>query len=257
MKPLPRTLHGRDDPFAPTRWSIVLAASRTEQDPRQTAAALAELCQAYWAPLYTFVRSRGQSPHDAQDLTQSFFAHLIEHRIYERSDPSKGKFRSFLLAAMKNFLANARVREQAGKRGGGQAPLPLHEETLREAERFYQARSAAPEPEDEANRSYERSWAQALVDAAMQRVALAHASEGRQRLFAALRPFLSGNAENLPSHEQVAATLGMPASTVRSHVTRLRAAFREALHTEVRRTVDSEAEVKEELVALRRVLTGG
>ncbi len=257
VKPLSSTLHGRTDPFAPTHWSVVRAASQANQDPEQAAAALAELCQIYWAPLYVFVRRRGQSPHDAEDLTQGFFAHLIEHRIYERLDPVEGKFRSFLLAAMKNFLANARAREQAEKRGGGQAPLPLHEETVQEAECFYQAQPAIPATEGGADHSFERSWAQALVDTAMKQVSVAYASEGKHRLFTALRPFLSGNTESLPSYEQVAASLGRPVSTVRTQVTRLRAAFREALRVEVRRTVNSEAEVREELAALRRVLTGG
>src|SRR4051812_8890459 len=108
--PLPGTIHGESDPFAPTQWSVVLAAGRSQANPEVAQAALAQLCHTYWAPLYTFVRSRGQSPHDAQDLTQSFFAYLIERKIYTRADRLKGKFRSFLLASLKNFLSDSRDR---------------------------------------------------------------------------------------------------------------------------------------------------
>ena len=110
--PLPGTIHGESDPFAPTQWSVILAAGRSEANPELARSALGQLCQTYWAPLYTFVRSRGSSPHDAQDITQSFFAYLIEHKIYARADRQKGKFRSFLLASLKNFMAHERDREQ-------------------------------------------------------------------------------------------------------------------------------------------------
>jgi DNA-directed RNA polymerase specialized sigma24 family protein len=117
VKPLPGTIHGQSDPFAPTHWSVILAAGRSESEPELARAALAQLCQIYWTPLYTFVRSRGYAMHDAQDLTQSFFAYLIEHKIYARVDREKGKFRSFLLASLKNFLGHAYDREQTLKRG--------------------------------------------------------------------------------------------------------------------------------------------
>lgn len=223
--------------------------------PREAEAALAELCRVYWAPLYTFVRRRGHDPHDAQDLTQGFFAHLIEHRIYERTQPDHGKFRSFLLAAMKNFLAHARERKQALKRGGSEAPLPLLEPVAREAESYYQSQHSSARPGASADLSFERSWAQAVVDAAMARVSQVYQAEGRQTLFDFLRPFIAGDAETLPAYDRIAAALGMPASTVRSHVTRLRTRYRGALHEEVRRTVDAQSAVKEELSTLLRVLT--
>ena len=136
-------MYGKADPFEPTHWSVVLTAARGDEDPREAQAAVATLCQVYWSPLYTFLRSRGYEPHDAQDLTQSFFAHLLEHRIYERTDPNKGKFRSFLLAAMKNFIAHARERDLAQKRGGGSVHLPLLETQVREAENTYQSQHPA------------------------------------------------------------------------------------------------------------------
>src|SRR5206468_927921 len=116
------------DLFPSTHWSVIVAAGRTQAEPEIAQAALAELCQTYWAPLYSFVRSRGYAVEDAQDLAQSFFAYLIEHKIYARADRQKGRFRSFLLASLKNFLADASDRERTLKRGGGQSFLPLHEE---------------------------------------------------------------------------------------------------------------------------------
>src|SRR6202047_1608340 len=116
MKTLAETIHGQNDPFAPTHWSVIIAAGRSEADPELAQAALAQLCQTYWAPLYSFVRTRGYAVHDAQDLTQSFFVYLIEHKIYARADQQKGTFRSFLLASLKNFLADAYDREQKLKR---------------------------------------------------------------------------------------------------------------------------------------------
>lgn len=143
MKILPGTVYGQTDPFANTQWSVIVAAGKTQADPETAGAALAQLCQTYWAPLYTYVRSHGWSAHDAQDLTQSFFAYLIERKIYARTDREKGKFRSFLLASLKHFLSHAREREQALKRGGGQEFLPLDEGRAEEAESLFQTHISA------------------------------------------------------------------------------------------------------------------
>ena len=110
MQSLPATVRGQSEPFAPTQWSVVLAAGESQSQPEAARTALAQLCETYWPPLYTFVRSRGYAVHDAQDLTQSFFAYLIEHKLYARVDRQKGKFRSFLLASLKNLLADAHDR---------------------------------------------------------------------------------------------------------------------------------------------------
>ncbi len=256
MKPLPGTIHGQSDPFAPTHWSVILAAGRSEADPEVARAALAQLCHTYWAPLYTFVRSRGHAVHDAQDLTQSFFVYLIEHKIYARADREKGKFRSFLLASLKNFLADASDRERTLKRGGARDFLPLKEQQAEGAESLFQThvdfRDAIGEDE-----IFERSWAEALVAAGLERLSEAYKAEGKEKLFEELKIYLTGGADPLPAYEQLAARLGVLASTLRSHVTRLRARYREALRAEVRRTVDAEAEVDEELRELLRVLTGG
>jgi RNA polymerase sigma-70 factor (ECF subfamily) len=250
--PLPGTIHGKSDPFAPTHWSVVLAAGRSLANPELAQAALGQLCQTYWAPLYTFVRSRGSSPHEAQDFTQGFFAYLIEHKIYSRADRQKGKFRSFLLASLKNFLADAYDREQALKRGGACDFLPLNPGQAEGAELLFQTHF----PLDE-DRFYERSWAEALVAGGLERVAENYKTEGKEKLFEELKIFLTGSADPLPSYTDLATRLGTLASTLRSHVTRLRAQYREALRAEVRRTVATESEVDGELRELLRVLTGG
>jgi RNA polymerase sigma factor (sigma-70 family) len=252
-----RTLAGngrrQSDLFPSTHWSVVLAAGRSRAEPQLAQAALAELCQTYWAPLYSFVRSRGYTVHDAQDLTQSFFAYLIEHKIYARVDRQKGSFRSFLLASLKNFLADASDRERTLKRGGRQSFLPLHEEQIKEAESLFQNHRTASTEE----LIFDRSWAEALVAAGLERLSADYKGQAREKLFNELRIFLASGADPPPAYADLAGRLGMTESTLRSHVTRLRARYREVLRAEVRRTVDTEAEVDEELRALLHVLTGG
>jgi RNA polymerase sigma factor (sigma-70 family) len=243
----------RSDLFPSTRWSVVLAAGRSQTEPEISQAALAELCQTYWAPLYSFVRSRGYTVHDAQDLTQSFFAYLLEHKIYTRVDRQKGKFRSFLLASLKNFLAHAADRARTLKRGGGQDLLPLHEEQVKEAESLFQAHHTASSED----RLFDRSWAEALLAAGLERLSADYKGESKEKLFNELRIFVAGGAEPPPTYAELTDRLGIAESTLRSHVTRLRARYLEALRAEVRRTVHTETQVDEELRELIHVLTEG
>lgn len=256
MQNSPETVFGRADPFAVTHWSVIVAAGNTQADPEAASAALAQLCQTYWPPLYTYVRGRGYSVHDAQDLTQGFFAYLIEHKIHTRADRQMGKFRSFLLASLKHFLSHAREREQALKRGGGREFLPLDEGRAQEAESLFQTHTGFGPialPED---RLFEKTWAETLVETALGRLASAYKAEGKENLFDQLQNFLATGAEPLPSYSELAARLAATESTIRSHVTRLRTRYREMLRAEVRRTVDTESEVDEELRELLRVLIG-
>lgn len=243
--------HAQSDFFPSTHWTAVIAAGRSQTEPEIAEAALAELCQTYWAPLYSFVRSRRYTVHDAQDLTQSFFAYLLEHKIYARVERQKGKFRSFLLASLKNFLTHAADRERALKRGGAQDFLPLHEEQVEEAESLFQTHGAMSS-EDQI---FDRSWAEALVAAGLERLSADYKDESKEKLFNELRIFLTSGAEPLPSYAELATRLGMTESTLRTNVTRLRARYRRVLRAEVRRTVDTEAEVDEELHELLHVLT--
>ena len=256
MKTLAETVHGQSGTFAPTHWSVILAAGRSEADPEVGRAALAQLCETYWAPLYSFVRSRGYAVHDAQDLTQSFFAYLIEHKIYARADRQEGKFRSFLLASLKNFLADAYDREQTLKRGGARDFLPLREEQAEEAESLFQTHFSTGESNGE-DRLFERSWAEALIASSLERLSADYKTEGKEKLFKELKVFLTGGADPLPHYADLAKRLGTLESTLRSHITRLRARYREALRAEVRRTVETETEVDGELRELLRVLTTG
>ena len=243
--------HGQSDLFPSTHWSVVLAAGRSQAEPEISQAALAELCQTYWAPLYSFVRSRGYTVHDAQDLTQSFFAYLLEHKIYARVDRRKGKFRSFLLASVKNFLTHEADRARTLKRGGGQDCLPLHEDQAKEAESLFQAHSTASNED----RLFDRSWAEALLAAGLTRLSADYKGESKEKLFNELRIFVAGGADRLPTYAELKDRLGIAESTLRSHVTRLRARYREALRAEVRRTVGTETQVDEELQKLLHVLT--
>jgi RNA polymerase sigma factor (sigma-70 family) len=242
---------GHSDVFPSTHWSVVLAAGRSEAEPEMAGAALAELCQVYWAPLYSFVRRRGHTMHDAQDLTQSFFAYLLEHKVYARADRRRGRFRSFLLASLKNFLADAADRERTLKRGGAQIFLPLHEEQAQEAESLFQTHSRISNED----RLFDRSWAESLVAAALERLSADYKREAKEHLFNELRIFIAGGAEPPPTYAELTDRLEITESTLRSHVTRLRARYREALRAEVRRTVDSEKQVDQELRELLHVLT--
>jgi DNA-directed RNA polymerase specialized sigma24 family protein len=252
VKALAPSRYVGSDFFPETHWSAVVAAAESQIDPQIAQAALAELCQTYWAPLYGFVRSRGYTVEDAQDLTQSFFAYLIEHKIYACADRQKGRFRSFLLASLKNFLADASDRDRTLKRGGGQNFLPLHEEQARAAESLFQTHSSA----SSGDWIFDRAWAEALVAAGLERLSADYKGESKEKLFNELRIFLTSGADPPPTYAELAARLSITESTLRSHVTRLRARYREALRAEVRRTVDSEAQVDEELHELLRVLTG-
>ena len=246
-----RDEHGEGDLFPSTHWSVVLAARSSQAEPETARPALAELCQIYWGPLYSFVRSRGYTVHDAQDLTQSFFAYVLEHKIYARVDRQKGKFRSFLLASLKNFLAHAVDSERRLKRGGGQDFLPLHEEQAKEAESLFQTHSTASSED----RLFDRSWAEALLAAGLERLSADYKGKSKEKLFNELRIFVAGGADPAPTYAELADRLGIAESTLRSHVTRLRARYHEAVRAEVRRTVHTETQVDEELHELLHVLT--
>ena len=214
--------------FASTEWSLVLAAR--DGEPRQAQAALASLCASYWRPLYAFVRRSGYSPEDAQDLTQSFFAHLLEKHALQRVDPSFGRFRAFLLASIKNFLTNEWRRDNALKRGGGVNLVSLDD--IDHAERAW---TAEPLEAMTPDRVYERGWALALLGRAAARLEAEFLAAGKSHIFGRLKPYLTGDGS--ASYTEVAAALEMNEVTVRVSVHRMRGRFRDLLREEIGQTL--------------------
>jgi RNA polymerase sigma factor (sigma-70 family) len=231
--------------FATTHWSVVLTAGRN--DTTRARAALENLCQTYWYPLYAYVRRRGHSPEDAQDLTQAFFARLLERNWVGSADQQKGRFRSFLLSALNHFLADEWDRARAQKRGGGIPPVPLQFDT---AETRY-----GHEPVDHVTpeQNYERRWALTLLDTVLRRLRSEYEQEGRADLFAALHPCLVGDRTAQP-YAELAAKLGISEGTVKSAVHRLRQRYRRLLRDEIAQTVAEPGEVDDELRHLFVVL---
>ena len=251
MKAVPGTLREGGAPFVTTHWSVVAACTRDNENSGAAHAALTQLCRDYWPPLYSFVRRRGYSSADAQDLVQGFFAYLLQTKAYAQTDRNKGKFRSFLLASIKHYMADVWDRERALKRGGDQEFVLLDDE-MDAAEKLY-ADEPTTEMLDE-EQQYERRWAAALVTRALQRLAAEFGDGPKARVFSELRPFLSGGV-GLPSQEEVATRLDMPVETLRSHLSRLRARYRDMLREEVARTIAIAEDVDEELRHLCRILT--
>jgi RNA polymerase sigma factor (sigma-70 family) len=236
--------------FASTRWTIVRQAADSQTSSEHALNALSELCQIYWRPVYLFLRREGITQHDAHDLTQSFFADLIENRTYARADQLKGRFRSFLLGTLKHFLAHARDRARAQKRGGGVVPIQLDESVISEAEMH-----AARCQRWSADGVFEREWAAALLRQAVDRLAQEYTIAGRSALFDALKIHLTGGATKAASYEEMAKRLGRPSTTLRSDVARLRARYRAILREEVSGTIVDQRDVDEELCYLRQAMT--
>jgi RNA polymerase sigma factor (sigma-70 family) len=239
------TLHEGGASFATTHWSVVAQSALT--DVPEAAKALAQLCEMYWPPIYSFLRRRGYSPADAQDLTQSFFAFFLRTKAYARADPLHGKFRSFLLASVKNFLSDNWDRDQAIKRGGGYQFVSLDQET---AEAFYDTATAS---DSTAEHLFELRWAKSLTSGALDSLRQELQKEGKVKLFEQLKNFLAGGSV-LPSYDDASARTGLPRATVKTHVHRLRQRYREIVRREIARTVSAPHEIDEELHYLCNVL---
>jgi len=231
--------------FATTRWTVVLSAG--DPSSPQAATALETLCHAYWYPLYAYVRRCGHSAPDAQDLTQEFFAQLLEHHWVARADRHKGRFRSFLLMAMKRFLANEWDKVKAVKRGGRVRRVPL---PLDAAETRY---TREPLDMSTPEQAFEKRWALALLESVLSDLREEYARDGKAALFNTLKPCLLGGGESQP-YATIAAQLEMTEGAVKVAVCRLRERYRGRLREEIAHTVASPAEVDEELRHLLRVL---
>ena len=245
VKANPGTLQNGGASFATTHWSVVAQSALT--DVPEAANALERLCEMYWPPIYSFVRRRGYAPPDAQDLTQSFFAFFLRTKAYARTDKLQGKFRSFLLASVKNFLADNWDREQAIRRGGGYQFVSFDQTT---AETFYDAAGAC---DSTAERLFELRWAKSLTSGALNSLRQELQAEDKDKLFEQLKDFLTSGSV-LPSYDEASVRTGLPRATVKTHVHRLRRRYREIVRREVARTVSSPHEIDEELHYLCSVL---
>ena len=234
--------------FATTQWSVVLRAGDDSSPASQSA--LEQLCATYWYPLYAYVRRQGRSPQDAQDLTQEFFARLLEREYLRLADRNRGRFRTFLLTSLKHFLINEWKKTNREKRGDGQKVLSLDEEIT---ESRFAAEPAVDQPPDAL---YDRGWAAILLDRALTALRTEFEQSGKLELFDRLKVFVWGE-KNALSYAAMAAQLDMTEGAVKVAVHRLRQRYGELLRAEVAQTVPSPAEVNEELRYLVSVIRDG
>ena len=234
----PPEMEPRPGGFSTTRWSVVLAAGQTGDTGSKMA--MEELCRIYWYPLYAYVRRRGYSKEDAEDLTQAFLARLFSKNLLGGLSPELGRFRSFLLASLKNFLANEWDKTQRQKRGGGMIILPLACETAEQRYRDEPANHLGPD------KLYDRLWAITLLERVLQKLEEANACNPS---FAALKPFLTVARQEM-DYPSVAAELGMSEGAVRVAVHRLRKQYREFLRAEIAETLAEPEQLDDELHAL-------
>ncbi len=225
-----------------------MVTARDKASP-QSADALEKLCRTYWYPLYAYVRRLGHSPPDAEDLTQEFFGRLLAKNYLEAADREKGRFRTFLLVALKRFLANEWDRARTQKRGGGQMPLPLDTAL---AEHKYESEAVLPDVS--ADLIFERRWALTLLDQTMARLRAEFEQAGKSSEFARLKGFLTLDRNEAP-YAQVAVEMGSTEGAVRVAVHRLRKRFRELFREEIAHTVARGEEIEEELRHLLSVLS--
>jgi len=225
----------------------VLTAGRS--DTTRARDALGRLCQTYWYPLYAYVRRRGHSPHDSQDLTQEFFAQLLERQSLSAANPERGRFRSFILTAMNNFLVNEWNKARAKKRGGGFQAFSLDWAAAEERFDLEPADNSAPD------KLFERQWALTLLNEVLNRLEAEYRREGKIKLFAALKQTLMGARESQP-YAELAAKLGMNEGAVKVAVHRLRARYRELIRAEIANTLDQPQDIEGEMRHLFSALAG-
>jgi DNA-directed RNA polymerase specialized sigma24 family protein len=232
--------------FATTHWSVVLTAGGNDSPACREA--LENLCRIYWYPLYAYLRRRGYTEHDAQDLTQGFFAHLLKRDSLQRVAREKGRFRSFLLASLNYFLADERDRASAQKRGGGREVLSLD---ARQAEERYRL-----EPVDERSpeKIFERRWAMTLLDQVLARLTQEFFNAGNRELFDRLQPFLI-EGSGAKTFAQAAREAGMTEEAMKKAAQRMRRRYHQIFRDEIAQTVATPGEVEEELRHLCAVLS--
>jgi RNA polymerase sigma-70 factor (ECF subfamily) len=233
--------------FTTTHWSVVVAAR--DAPSAQSALALEQLCRIYWYPLYAFIRRRGFDAHDAQDLTQEFFYRLLDRNYLSAVDYRKGKFRSFLLAALEHFLANEWRRAKAQKRGGHVAFVSINDDTAEN--RFIQAPSSEAAPE----KAYEQAWAMSLLEQSLNRLRAEATSAAKADTFERLKGFLTGDKQPV-TYAELARQMNTTEAALKMTVSRMRARYGELLREEIANTVTTPDEVEDELRALFAALSG-
>ena len=233
--------------FATTHWSVILAAGG--EDSTVATTALESLCRAYWYPVYAYIRHRGHQPADSEDLTQGFFARFLEKQAFRVADPGRGRFRTFLLASLQNFLANEWDKTQARKRGGGMVSVAFDEER---ANQQYAAHAALPCSPAEL---YDRTWARAILDRVNNLLRDEYAQAGKLDRLPWLDRILSADAGD-PTYAELGRPHGLTAGAVRSEIHRLRARFRQLLRREVAHTVAHPEDIDDELRSLLAAVAG-
>jgi RNA polymerase sigma-70 factor (ECF subfamily) len=220
-------------------WMTVAEAGRQDGSV-QSQKALEKLCRTYWYPLYVFLRRQGKSPQDAEDLTQSFFGHMLEKHALRSADQERGKFRTFLLTSLKNFVTDQWKKDSAQKRGGGARLIELDAEVAENRYKFEPVELLDPE------KLFERRWAMTLLDEVLAQLESEYALKGKRDLFAAIQPFLLDKKTEIPQ-SQLATKLGMKESTLNTEVFRLRSRYRELFREEIAQTVSNAEQVEGEM----------
>ncbi len=231
--------------FATTHWSLVVSAGSPDEPAAQRA--LSELCNAYWYPLYAYVRRRVDDVHDAQDLTQAFFSHLLEQQTIARADPTRGRFRAFLLTALKNFLAGEWQKGRARKRGGGRAILSLDFDSGESRYQIEPADHLTPE------KLYEQRWVLTLLDHVLDRLQVEMVETGRRQYFEQLKTAITGDA-TAHEYEQAGRALGITAAAAKQAGYRMRKRYRQLFRLEVLRTLADGGDVDDEILQISEIL---
>jgi RNA polymerase sigma-70 factor (ECF subfamily) len=231
--------------FKPTRWSLVLQSQGQGESAKQ---ALGDLCRAYWFPLYSWSRRLGASPEDAEDYVQGFFVQVLQKQLFAAANPELGKLRTFMLTAFRRHVNDEQRKDGRQKRGGGQ----VVSFDAAEAEAWYEVEQIEGESADH---MFDRQWALTVLDQAMAKLEQQAATKGKSAEFAAMRPFLTGEADG-DDYEKSGCELGLSANTFKVAVHRLRSRFREALRAEVAETQPDGGSVDEEMAYLMQVLRG-
>ena len=244
--PSSRAAAGPSGAFATTHWTIVVAAAHAGTG--EAGPAMAELCETYWYPVYLFIRRQTGDADAALDLTQGFFARLLEKRDLAGVDRARGRFRSWLVAAVKNYMSNERDRARAGKRGGGRRPLSIDAADAESRYRLEPAHDLTPE------RVFERRWALTLLDRVLSALRAESHAEGKTALFEALKDCLGGRPGE-SRYREAATRLGMAEGAVRMAAHRLRRRYRELLREQIAQTVETPEQIDEEIAFLFKAVS--